>query len=176
MTTGVAQRSVEQALAMWFRMTDDVWARHANPWSVWTRFSCLPLLALSIWSRVWIGVWAWIPVFLTLLWTWSNPRVFARPLSTDNWASRAVLGERVWLNRGRIPVPAHHRGIVTVLNGMTALGVLVGIYGLVYLRPVETAAGVILVMVLKAWFLDRMVWLYDEMRTANFTYRSWLYG
>ncbi|MBT8076963.1 MAG: hypothetical protein KJO31_00215 [Gammaproteobacteria bacterium] len=167
--------SFEQVLASTFRMTDDVWARHANPWSVWTRFSCLPLLALSIWSRAWIGGWAWVPVVLTLLWAWGNPRAFARPESTDNWASRAVLGERVWLNRGSVPIPAHHQVVVRVLNSLTAVGMAIGIFGLVYLRPYETAAGVILAMLLKGWFLDRMVWLYDEMRTANSTYRAWLY-
>jgi hypothetical protein len=37
-----------------FRMTDDAWQRHANPWSVWTRFAAIPLMILAIWSRVWL--------------------------------------------------------------------------------------------------------------------------
>ncbi|WP_377193710.1 DUF6653 family protein [Ruegeria meonggei] len=37
-------------------MKDEVWLRHANPWSVWARvLTPLPLLALAIWSRAWIG-------------------------------------------------------------------------------------------------------------------------
>ncbi|MDT5210776.1 MAG: hypothetical protein QOF67_3191 [Mycobacterium sp.] len=30
-----------------FRMTDDAWQRHANPWSVWTRFAAIPLMILA---------------------------------------------------------------------------------------------------------------------------------
>jgi hypothetical protein len=35
------------------------WMRHANPVSVWTRFAVLPLLALAVWSREWIGCGRW---------------------------------------------------------------------------------------------------------------------
>ena len=38
-------------------MSDAVWARHANLWSVYTRFTVLPLLVMAIWSRAWIGWW-----------------------------------------------------------------------------------------------------------------------
>jgi len=27
----------------------------------------------------------------------------------------------------------------------------------------------------KSWFLDRMVWLYDEMAEEHLPYREWLY-
>ena len=39
------------------KMDDAAWKRHANPWSAWTRTLILPLLALTVWSRVWIGWW-----------------------------------------------------------------------------------------------------------------------
>ena len=32
-----------------FRMTDEVWSRHTNPWSVWTRFLTLGLIVLAVW-------------------------------------------------------------------------------------------------------------------------------
>ncbi|WP_275670274.1 MULTISPECIES: DUF6653 family protein [Okeania] len=35
--------------------------------------------------------------------------------------------------------------------------------------------GVVLVLLSKMWFLDRMVWLYEEMKDANSEYQSWLY-
>ena len=44
-----------------FGMTDAAWRRHANPWSVWTRFLSLPLLAAAIWTRDWWGWWALAP-------------------------------------------------------------------------------------------------------------------
>ena len=43
-------------IASAFRMTDEAWKRHANPWSVWTRFGAIPLMILAIWSGVcWPG-------------------------------------------------------------------------------------------------------------------------
>ena len=44
-----------QRIADAFGMDDATWARHANPWSAWTRIPILPLLCLAIWGRAWIG-------------------------------------------------------------------------------------------------------------------------
>jgi hypothetical protein len=34
-----------------FAMDDEVWAHHANPWSVWTRYTTLPLIIIAIIGR-----------------------------------------------------------------------------------------------------------------------------
>lgn len=48
--------TLERKIAAAFNMSEDAWARHANPWSVWTRIAtALPLLILAVWSRVWLG-------------------------------------------------------------------------------------------------------------------------
>lgn len=165
----------ENTVATFFRMDEATWARHANPWSVFTRATVLPLLIVAIWSRVWIGQWAWGLVVLGLLWTWLNPRLFPPPVSTRNWASKSVLGERVWLNRQSIPIPEHHRGVPHLLNGIAFIGSLLVIWGLVALAVWPMLLGLALTYAGKFWFLDRMVWLYTEMQTADPTYQSWLY-
>ena len=73
--------------------------RHANPCSVITRFAVLPMLALSVWSRDWIGWWCLVPVALSLVFLMVNPLLFAPPRSTRNWASKGVFGERVYADR-----------------------------------------------------------------------------
>ncbi len=156
-------------------MSDETWSRHANPWSVWTRFTALPLLILSIWSRTWIEYWAWIPIALSVLWIWINPRLFSKPLSTNNWASKAVLGERVWINRKNISVPRHHRFAPNLLSSVSAIGLPFLIWGLWQLSIWPTLAGTILVYAGKIWFLDRMVWLYEDMKDVNQEYSEWLY-
>ena len=50
-----------------FGLEGDRWLRHANPVSVWTRFAVLPLLALAVWSREWIGWWSLAAVALVLV-------------------------------------------------------------------------------------------------------------
>ena len=142
-------------------MSDAVWARHANPWSCYTRISILPLLALAIWSRVWIGGWAWAAVAVVLVWTWINPRAFPPPASLDNWASRGVLGERVFLNR-REEVRAHHRTWAAILSMGSLPGAVAMAWGLWQLDGVLTVCGMVLCMGPKVWFVDRMVWLYQD--------------
>jgi len=155
-------------------MSDDVWARHSNPWSVYTRFTCLPLIVLAIWSRVWLGWWALVPLALALLWTWYNPRAFGPPARTDNWASMGTFGERVFLNRKALPVPHHHARMAMVLTWVSAVGMAILVYGLVVLNLWATICGILVGVGGKVWFVDRMVWLYRDMKDASPDYAAWL--
>jgi hypothetical protein len=139
------------------------WARHANPWSVWTRVAILPLLVLAVWSRVWIGWWALLPVSLLAVWTWINPRAFQPPADWDNWASRGVLGEQLWLDRRRIAVPAHHARAARILAALSVLGIVPLAWGLVIFDAGLTLAGTATVTLAKLWFVDRMVWLHQDV-------------
>lgn len=162
-----------EAIAKAFRMDDAAWRRHANPWSGWTRLPILPLLALAIWSRVWLGWWCLVPIGVLILWAAINPHVFPVPKTTDNWMSHAVFGERVWLNRDAIPIPQQHRRAATLLTWLSAIGLIPLAWGFYALDPVAVVFGVALVLIGKLWFLDRMVWLYADMREATPEYRSW---
>lgn len=169
------KETLEAGIARIFSMSDKTWERHANPWSVWTRFTALPVLIAAIWSRTWIGPWAWGLTALAILWIWLNPRIFQKPASTDNWASKAVLGERVWINRKRIPVPEHHRLAPNLLSGLSGLGLPLLVWGLLHLHIWPTVMGAVLIYAGKVWFLDRMVWLYEDMKDVAPEYSSWLY-
>jgi hypothetical protein len=155
-------------------MNDAVWQRHANPVSGWSRVPVLPILALGIWSRVWLGWWALLSIVAILVWIWLNPRIFPVPNSTDNWMSKGVLGERVWLNRSKVPIPDHHARMATILNVLAGVGMVPFIVGLVQLNVWATVAGTAVMMIAKLWFLDRMVWLFDDMKDTNDEYRRWL--
>ncbi len=166
---------IEKTAAKFFQMSDAVWEKHANPWSVWTRFPCLPLLALAVWSRVWIGWLSMLPVAVVCLWIWLNPRAFGRPGSTDHWASKAVLGERVLLRHPKSDIPGHHLRAIRILNVITFAGFLAAIYGLVNLNVELAIFGTLGTMLGKTWFLDRMVWLCQDLSVGDDEYRSWLY-
>jgi len=159
MPTHDAFRRIEAAMGM----TPEVWARHANPWSGWSRLSVLPLFALAVWSRIWLGGWALLPVALVLLWTWLNPRVFPRPARTDSWMSRGVRGEQVWIRRGTAdPALAHHQPVMRALTLTGVAGGLIYLAGLVMLSPGLTATGLAITMLAKLWMLDRMVWVLHD--------------
>ena len=155
-------------------MNEAVWMRHANPWSGWTRLATAPVLFLAIWSHVWIGWWALLPVAAVAVWTWLNPRVFAPPRRTDNWMSKGVFGERVWLNRREVPIPPSFSRAATILNAGSVVGALIAAYGFVVTDVWAALGGFALAVVFKTWFVDRMVWLYEMMRDADPRYAAWM--
>lgn len=164
-----------QKLADLFGLNDDIWIKHSNKFSVWSRFIILPLLAFSIWSRVWIGWYCWFLIVALIFWTWINPRVFNKPRTTKHWASKAVLGERVWLKNSELSIPTHHIHAVRVLNALTTSGIPFIAWGLYHYELWPTVFGTVLVIVGKLWFLDRMVWIYEDMKEFSKEYQSWEY-
>lgn len=149
-------------------MSDAVWERHANPWSFYTRVPILPLIALSIYAREWIGWWCLVPLVVLIVWVFVNPRAFPPPQRFDTYAARGVMGERVWLARAQHPIPARHARAAMVLTVLSGVGVPPLVYGHVVLDPWAVIAGLLLTVGAKMWFIDRMVWLYDEVGDGRF--------
>jgi hypothetical protein len=166
----------ERRVAKLFGLKGDSWMRHANPLSVWTRFSCLSLIALAIWSRDWIGWLSLVPLALAIAWLFANPLFFEKPASTRNWASRSVFGERIWLDRNTIEIPDQFRSRVpAVANAFSTIGMITLAYGLIVLSVLPVIAGVLIVHGGKAWYLDRMALLFDHMKEANSEFARWEY-
>ena len=149
-------RAFGQIIASVFRMDDDTWARHANPWSVYTRMATVPFIVLAFWSPAWIGWWSLAPIAIIVVWLWLNPRLFPPPQSTNNWASKAVLGERVWLNQKYVPIPAHHRRAANLLSVLGFVGVPVFLYGIAVQELWPALLGMAVTFIGKLWFIDRM--------------------
>lgn len=144
-------------------MDEKTWQRHASPWSVYSRFSILPLLSLAICSRQWLDLYSLPLILLCLFWVWLNPRVFPAPKDFNSWASKGTFGERLYLNRHHHPLPLHHLRMARILSTLSALGMLIWLYGVWSLELPYLLLGNVWVMAFKAWFVDRMVWLYDEV-------------
>ena len=172
-----ARSTTERRVAKLFGLSGDTWMRHANPWSVWTRFAVLPLLAVAIWSRDWIGWWSLVPVVLALVFMMINPLLFRPPRSTRNWASKAVFGERVWVDRNDVEIPAKYRTSRSwaVTYAAQFAGVTAFAYGLVRLDLFMTLTGLVLTQTAKGWFLDRMVLVFEDMKERNAEYAKWEY-
>lgn len=168
--------TLERKIANFFNLTDENWLKHSNPISVWSRYSVLPVIVLSFWSRVWIDWWCLVPGILSLLWMFFNPVLFNKPKSTKNWASKAVMGERVYLNRDNIKIPEKHiTPLHGILNTISSIGMILAIWSIVYYSIWGAVLGVSLAYIGKSWYLDRMVWLFEDMKDDNPTYKSWEY-
>ena len=160
---GAIMATTENRMARAFGLRGDAWLRHANPWSVYTRIPIPAALTAAVWSRTWIGWWSLVPIVLVCLWTAVNPRAFPPPRSLDHWASKAVLGETLWSARKTVPVPRAHRRAPLLLLALNSLGLPIVVWGLVVLDFWMVATGLAIHMAGKNWFLDRMVWLYDDV-------------
>ena len=166
--------TLERKIAKIFNLTDENWMKHANPISVWTRYSVLPLIVLAFWSRAWIGLLCLIPGVISFGWMFFNPVFFKKPKSTKNWASKSVLGERVYLNRDKVKIPNHHKTVPNILNGISSVGMIFAIYGIIVFAIWPAILGIALAYLGKSWYLDRMVWLYEDMNELP-EYKKWLY-
>ena len=155
-------------------LNDTEWAHHAAPWSVYTSFTILPLIVFVTWMREPLGWWIVLPISAIVIWIWANPRVFPVPPSTDNWASKGTFGERVFLNRAALPIPGHHRLWGIWLSAAAGAGLLPLIWGIAIYDAGLTLFGLTLSMGAKLWFVDRMVWLYEDMKDKDPAYQSWL--
>jgi hypothetical protein len=171
-----ATTRTKPSVAKAFGLEGDSWMRHSNPVSVWTRFAGLPMLALAVWSRDWIGWLSLIPIGLSVVWLAINPLFFAKPRSTRNWASKGVLGERVWAEGDHSTFPPQFQSKATVAAAVhQSVGMAVLGYGLWVLDPLAAVAGMLIVQGGKAWFIDRQVLLFDDMKHRNAEYASWDY-
>jgi hypothetical protein len=162
-------RTAEEAMGRVFGLDSSGWARHANPWSVYTRIPAPVLLAAAVWTREWIGWWSLAPVALVCLWIGVNPRAFPPPADLRAWASRSVLGENFWSARSTTPVPERHRVAPLVLSALSAAGLPFIVWGLIAAEPWILATGLVTQTTGKLWFLDRMVWLHDDMTALGHT-------
>jgi hypothetical protein len=167
----------EARVARWFGLEGDSWMRHANALSVWTRFSCMSLIALAVWSRVWIGWYSLLPIAVTVTWLFVNPRFFGVPASTRNWASKSVFGERIWLERESVALPPSFVSHVPNLaNAYASVGLVAVISGLVVLEVWTVVAGIVVMHGAKLWYLDRMVLLFEVMKERHPRYAAWEFG
>lgn len=134
---------------MFARVRRAVFARHANPWSAWTRWASTPLVLVPVWTRRRshaAAVAAWFAL---------NPVVFPEPADNEAWASRAMLGEELWItDRPR-----------DAALGVNAAATAAGVAALVAARrrraaPAATATAAQMALLLAYWelmvrYLDR---------------------
>lgn len=151
----------ENVLAKTFRMTDEHWQRHANPWSVWTRFAAIPAGIVALWSRIWIGWWALVPLCLVAVWLWLNVLVFPPITEPNSWAAKGIYGEKLWLELR----PAEAQELYSIqrrLIILSVLGMLLFIWGVIRLHIWATLFGATVLVLAQLWRIDCFSTFYDR--------------
>ena len=106
-----------------------------------------------------------------------NPLLFKAPKSTRNWASRAVLGERIWVDRNKVDLPEQFRSraVPLIANAYSTIGMAILAFGLVDLNLLATVSGILIIHGGKAWYLDRISLLFADMKDRDDEYAAWDY-
>jgi hypothetical protein len=147
-------------------MSEELWKRHANPWSVWTRFAAIPVGMLAVWSRVWLGWWSLIPIGLVVVWLYVNVLVFPPIETPRSWASKGIYGERLWLAR-RAEIPVQYAVLQRRLIMLGVAGMILVAVGLVRLHLWGSLLGAVVLILAQLWRIDRFSTLYEWHQGRN---------
>ena len=128
-----------------------VFARHSNPWSAWTRLFSAPLLFVPIWKR------SWREGAILGAWLIANPVIFPEPKDDKAWATRAMLGEEMWISER----PLDRALVLNV--GATVLGVG-GVWGALRRRLLPTVVCAVGQVALLLAYWREMALYYERRR------------
>lgn len=135
------------------RLRRAVFARHASPWSAWTRWATTPLVLVPVWHRSWRHA-AWVAAWMAL-----NPVVFPEPADDSAWSTRAILGEELWL----VDRP---KDAALAVNAAAAAASCVAVAAAYRRRPWPAAAATAVQMGLTVVYWAQMVRYYEQRRPA----------
>ena len=132
----------------------EVFVRHSNPWSAWSRWLSTPLVLVPFWTR------RWIHAAIIGAWMAANPVIFPRPADEHAWSTRAVLGEELWITE-------RPRDTAMGVNAAATLALITALIAARRHRvaPAAGATAVVMALLLVYWRL--MARYYDQHRSAN---------
>lgn len=120
-----------------------IFARHCNPWSAWTRWASAPLILIPAWTR------RRRQAALIALWLAVNPFVFGKPAHDRAWATRAMLGEELWISR-------RPRDAAMLVSAVTTAAAVTAVIAARRHRPGLAAVAVSVQMALTLVYWEQM--------------------
>ncbi len=98
--------------------------RLSKPKSLLIRATLLPALLVPLWYQPVLGwFWAIALSLAAVAWVWVIPPIGKKTIGAQTWLQKAMLGERMWLNRMFVPVPApyHKKALALLVIGLSLL-------------------------------------------------------
>jgi hypothetical protein len=134
---------------------EDVWARHSNPKSGWSRMAAGFVIVAAFYHR------KWKVVGLTVLFLILNPVLFREPTEeSDDWMYKVVQAEERWTDDGNCLIGLDYPQIFNTAS------IPVGLYGLyaAYKRkPISTVVFTIASQGLNQWCMKEIIEYYEEV-------------
>lgn len=146
----------------------------AGALSAYAKLAAPVLATAALWLHVWLGLAVAVAVaFLVAAATLVLQRlpVFAR--EADSWARAVSFGERVWLNRQQIPVPARTSSRITALYLVFWFGTIVALIGGGTASHLLTVSGLLVAYCAQVVCFQNLIQLYERMKGVTPLYRFW---
>lgn len=131
------------------RLKREVFARHSNPWSAWTRWASTPLVYVPVWNR------SRRQAALVAAWMAVNPIIFPVPRHNQALSTRAVLGEELWITE-------RPRDKAMAVNAAATLAAAIALAAARKRRPAPTAVAIAAQMALTLGYWRLMAEYYDR--------------
>ncbi|MEM9634139.1 MAG: DUF6653 family protein [Pseudomonadota bacterium] len=142
--------------------------------STYAKILAPALLSAAIWAKLLVG--GVISVLLlagVLLFLFKLPSLFPGNRQSNSWAQQASFGERIWLNRLLIPVPADVNQRITILYLVFWTGTLIAMLGAVSSSLLLSGTGLLVAYAAQGVCLGKLIGLYKEMKDKAPLYRFW---
>lgn len=134
---------------------EDVWARHSNPKSGWSRMVAGFVIVAALYHRKWKIV-GFTVLFLVL-----NPVLFRKPSeASDDWMYKVVRAEERWTNDGNRLIGL---GYPQILNTASIPVGLYGLYAAYKRKPISTVVFALASQVLNQWCMKEIIEHYEEV-------------
>lgn len=135
--------------------TEDVWTRHSNPKSGWSRLLSWPVFVIALYYR------KWLVMILTALFMLVNPVLFNEPTEeSDDWMFKVVQAEERWTEDGNQLLGL---GYPQILNTLSVPAMLYGLYSAYKQKPISTALFTVASQGLNQWCMKVIINHYEEV-------------
>ncbi|MHA7772550.1 DUF6653 family protein [Roseibium sp. M-1] len=150
-------------------------ARHPAPAATaFIKILTPAMLTGLLWTHIWIGTIAAmllsIAAFAAMVGLTRLLRGSGRKIG---WANQVGYGEKIWLNRLLLPVPAGINYRLTTLYAVFCAGVLVAVTGSLTALPLLSATGLLVAYTAQFVWFGKLIDLYRIMKDRNPLYRFW---
>lgn len=140
---------------------DRRWAGRSHPLCVYSRLAAALALIVVLTTHRSLGVYALVPVGICLFFILVNPFVFPAPEDDKSWATRSVLGQRLWRKR-----EAPGWDVPSVSRVVSALVYFIALWLAVESQLGEAVMLGLIALGLKLVYLDWMARYYLRAKSA----------
>ncbi|GAA0235830.1 DUF6653 family protein [Haladaptatus pallidirubidus] len=136
---------------------EDIWARHSNPKSGWSRIVAGFVIVGTLYHR------KWKVLGLAVLFLIINPVLFRKPSEDlDDWMYKVVRAEERWTNDGNSLIGL---GYPEILNTVSIPVGLYGLYAAYKQKPISTVVFTLASQGLNQWCMKEIIEYYEEVNT-----------